>query len=137
MAKSTLKITVAANGKGMSVAGLAAIRETVSVTVVGGAALIADGLKVLIQSLQSTGVDAKIALADTWQASGLDAVGDMDMNTDEAIAAFSGAPNICMKPFNILVYTETGSALKVNSVLNIMNFPVSASGEPTVRASFP
>jgi len=137
MAKSTLTITVAANGKGMSVSGLAAIRETVSVTVVGGAALIADGLKVLVQSLQSTGVDAKIALADTWQASGLDAVGDMDMNTDEAIAAFSGAPNLGMKPFNILVYTETGSALKVNSVLNIMNFPVSASGEPTVRASFP
>lgn len=137
MAKSTLTITVSANGKGMSVSGLAAIRETVSVTVVGGAALISDGLKVLVQSLQSTGIDAKIALADTWQASGLDAVGDMDMNTDEAIAAFSGAPNLGMKPFNILVYTETGSSLKVNSVLNIMNFPVSASGEPTVRASFP
>lgn len=137
MAKSTLAITISAGNKGMSVVGLAAIRETVSVTVVGGASLIADGLKVLLQSLHSTGDVAKIASVETWQTSGLDAVGDMDMNTDEAIAAFSLAPNLGMKPFNILVYTSTGTALKVNSVVNVMNFPVSASGEPTVRASFP
>jgi thiamine biosynthesis lipoprotein ApbE len=137
MAKSTLAITISAGNKGMSVVGLAAIRETVSVTVVGGASLIADGLKVLLQSLQSTGGVAKIASVETWQTSGLDAVGDMDMNTDEAIAAFSLAPNLGMRPFNILVYTSTGTALKVNSVVNVMNFPVSASGEPTVRASFP
>jgi len=137
MAKSTLAITISAGNKGMSVVGLAAIRETVSVTVVGGASLIADGLKVLLQSLHSTGDVSKIASVETWQTSGLDAVGDMDMNTDEAIAAFSLAPNLGMKPFNIIVYTSTGTALKVNSVVNVMNFPVSASGEPTVRASFP
>lgn len=137
MAKSTLAITISAGNKGMSVVGLAAIRETVSVTVVGGASLIADGLKVLLQSLHSTGDVSKIASVETWQTSGLNAVGDMDMNTDEAIAAFSLAPNLGMKPFNILVYTSTGTALKVNSVVNVMNFPVSASGEPTVRASFP
>ena len=137
MAKSTLAITILAGNKGMSVVGLAAIRETVSVTVVGGASLIADGLKVLLQSLHSTGDVSKIASVETWQTSGLDAVGDMDMNTDEAIAAFSLAPNLGMKPFNIIVYTSTGTALKVNSVVNVMNFPVSASGEPTVRASFP
>jgi hypothetical protein len=137
MAKSTLSITISAGNKGMSVSGLAAIRETVSVTVVGGASLIADGLKVLLQSMQNSGALTKIASVETWQTSGLNAVGDMDMNTDEAIAAFSLAPNLGMKPFNIIVYTETGMALKVNSVVNVMNFPVSASGEPTVRATFP
>lgn len=134
MAKSTLTIAFTQSNKKVSITGTAAVRETVTVTVTGGAALIADGLTLKIQDKSNHGETTPIAVLSTWSTSGLNAVGELNLNTTEAIEVFENVANQGFKAFNILVYTTTGSALMANGVITIMNFPSSVTTDPVTLA---
>lgn len=136
MSASTLSCAFDALKKTVTLTGIIAVRETVTVTVVGGASLIADGLTMKVLVLGSAATTA-LAQCVTWTVSSANAVGSIDLNTEELVTAFDGVANIGSKQFNVLIYTTTVPAVRVNATLGIMNFPSTVTTAPTPRASFP
>ena len=130
MAKSTLSIAVTQSKKSLSLTGLISIRETIDITVVDGGSLVADGLVLKIQAKGNRGLTTPIAFLSTWTVSGDDAIGTLNTNTTEAVAAFSSKGNLGCKVFNILLYTVDTTALMANDCISIKNFPSSVSTEP-------
>lgn len=131
MAKSTLSITFVQADKTVVVAGTVGVRESIDVTVVGGAALIADGLVLKLQDKGNMGLTVPIAQLATWTTSGLNAVGVLSLNTTEAIAAFADVRNCGFKTFNLLLFTTGAPTLACNGVMSVMNFPSSVTTAPT------
>lgn len=131
MAKSTLSLTFTQADKTVIVAGVAAVREAIDVTVIGGAALIADGLVLKLQDKGNMGLTVPIGQLATWVTSGLNATGTLSLNTTEAIAAFADVRNCGFKTFNLLLFTTGAPTLACNGVMSVMNFPSSVTTAPT------
>jgi len=121
------------NEKTVNVLGLPGVKEVaVQVTVTGGSALIALGLVLKIKDM---GFDAvPIGVISDWTTSGIDAVGVLNLNTTEAIAAFSNAASMEIKSFNLLLYTTTSTELKCNGVIKVINFPSTTTEDATTLA---
>jgi len=131
MANSTLTLTFNQAKKTVVTSGLIAIREqNIGVTVIGGAALAVD-LVLKIQDKSNNGKTTPIGMVTIWTASGANAVGTLNLNTSEAVAAFSESENLSCKTFNILLYTSTLTALQCNGLISIMNFPSNTGSVPT------
>jgi len=131
MADSILTLTFNQAKKTVVTSGLIAIREqNIGVTVIGGAALAVD-LVLKIQDKSNKGKTTPIGMVTIWGASGADAVGTLNLNTSEAVAAFSESENLSCKTFNILLYTSTLTALQCNGLISIMNFPSNTGFVPT------
>lgn len=134
MAKSTLSITFTQARKSLVSVGTVALRETVEVTVIGGNALIAEGLVIKVQDIYNQGQTVPIAqfplAGNTWTSSGLNAKCDLIFNTTEAVAAFTNVQNLGFKTFNVLIYTTVTKALEANGTLSVMNFPSAVTADP-------
>lgn len=131
MADSTLTIGFTQATKKLTVTGTVAIREaSIDVTVTNGASLVSD-LVLKIQDKANNGATTPIGIVTTWSVSGAHAVGTLNLNTTEAIAAFETCGNVGMKTFNVLLYTSTSSALMCNGIMAVMNFPSSTTSSPT------
>jgi hypothetical protein len=134
MAKSTLTITVNQTKKTLLIVGMAAVKETVEVTIVGGAALIAEGLVLRIQDKDAGGDGTPLAQFPlgpaSWTVSGEDAFCELNLNTVELVAAFSSTGNIEFGKFNILIYTLDGPTLVANGIIDIINFPAATTATP-------
>lgn len=130
MAQSTLTLAFTQTQKSLVITGIIAIRESVTVTVTGGASLITDTLVLKIQSPNNGGATTPIAILSTWEISGSDAVGTLNMNTTQAVAAFANAGNESLLPFNILLYTSGVSSLMANACICIKNFPSVVTSDP-------
>ena len=134
MANSTLSLTFTQNTKELVCSGVVGVRESVDVTVVGGAAFIAAGLTLKIQGLNNRGLTTPVALfplasGDAWVTSGLNATCTVEFNTAEMIAAFASKQNMQQVAFNLLLHT-TAKTLMCNGVLVIINFPSSVTADP-------
>lgn len=130
MANSTLTIAFDQSRKTLTLTGRIAIRETVTVTVTNGATLIAAGLTLKIQGRNNHGLTPPIGICTTWAASSANAVGALNLNTEEAIAAFENVGNLGDKAFNILLSTSSEPALEANSVIDILNWPSDTTVDP-------
>jgi len=130
MSLSTLGIVFTQDRKTIVFTGLISIRESVTVTVADGAALIASGLVLKIQNKYNNGETTPIATLSTWTADGVDAVGTMNTNTTEAIAEFVNAGNQACKPFNALLFATGDPSLQANGSILIKNFPSSVTTDP-------
>ena len=94
MADSILTLTFNQAKKTVVTSGLIAIREqSIGVTVIGGAALAVD-LVLKIQDKSNNGKTTPIGMVTIWTASGANAVGTLNLNTSEAVAAFSESGNL-------------------------------------------
>lgn len=127
---TALVVTFNKNEKTVNVLGLPGVREVaVQVTVTGGAALIALGL---VMKIQNTGFNAvPIGVISEWTISGIDAVGVLNLNTTEAIAAFENAASMEIKSFNLLLFTSISTELKCNGIMKVINFPSTTTEDPT------
>jgi hypothetical protein len=131
MADSTLTLTFTQATKKVVPVGTVAVREeSIDLVVVGGGALVADGLVLKVQDMYDNGASTPIGITTAFTAVGADAHGTLNLNTTEAIAAFANVANLAFKAFNILLYTTTSNALHCNGVLSVMNFPSVSAGEP-------
>jgi len=131
MGQSTLSVTPTQATKAVVLSGTVAVRESVSVTIVGGAAFIADGLVLKIQDTGNMGLTVPVAQCSTWTTSSSNAVGTLSLNTAEAIASFVDVRNCGFRTFNLLVFTTGAPTLACNGVINVMNFPSSVTTAPT------
>ena len=130
MAQSTLEIVVDQTNKSLTLTGLISIRETVTVTVTGGAYLVANGGVLKIQDKYNKGLTTPIASLSTWTLTGDDATGELNTNTIEAIAAFANTSNTGCETFNVLLYSASDPSLQCNGFIQIKNFPSSVTTSP-------
>ena len=136
---STLSVTIDRATKVPRFDGTIAVKELVSLTIVGGAQYIDSGLVILIQGKNNKGQTTPIAqfpLASggTWEATGTDNADAhclLNLNTEEALAEFASVSNLAFKPFNCVIYTTAAPALDANGILSISQFPAGTIGEPT------
>lgn len=130
MADSTLTLTFVQATKKVTPSGTVAIREaSIDVTVIGASALVSD-LVLKVQDRSNNGRTTPIGIVTSWTVSGANAVGTLNLNTAEAVAAFANSGNLTQQAFNILLYTSTSNALMCNGTLTVMNFPSSTAASP-------
>lgn len=136
MADSTLTLTYKQSQKSVVYAGEVAIREqSIDVTVVNGttgakASTLASTLVLEIRKMDDTGDEVPIGKVTSWSASGDNAVGALNLNTEEAIAAFSECGPLQTQRFIITLYTTGTTALMCTGVINVRNCPTPATGDP-------
>ena len=133
MAKSTLGIVVDQANKSLTLTGNISIRESVTVTVTGGAYLVANGGVLKIQDKYNNGLTTPIATCSIWTLTGVadaDATGTLNTNTTEAVAAFANTSNTGCETFNVLLYSASDPSLQCNGFIQIKNFPSSVTTSP-------
>ena len=136
MDNSTLYFTCVSATKGLTVTGIAAVRETnIDVYIRDGNELISSGLTLKLQVNGNNGATTPVGTVTTWTTSGDDAKGTLSLNTDECIAAFANVQNTELVWFNALVYTSSDPKLECNGLVGIINFPSSSTVDPTPATS--
>ena len=136
MENSALYFTFITASKGLTVSGIAAVRETnIDVYIRDGNELISSGLTLKIQVNGNNGATTPVGTVTDWTTSGDDAKGTLSLNTDECIAAFANVQNTELVYFNALVYTSSDPKLECNGLVGIINFPSSSTVEPTPATS--
>ena len=132
MDNSTIYFTIIPATKGLTVSGIAAVREpNIDVYIRDGNDLISSGLKLKIQVNGNNGATTPVGTVTSWTTSGDDAKGTLSLNTDECIAAFANVQNTEIVWFNAIVYTSSDPKLECNGLVGIINFPSSSTIEPT------
>lgn len=94
------------------------IRETVQVTLIGMGARVAEGLVLAIIKN-----NALVAKCEDWTVSGFNAVGDLNLNTDEIVACFAGASPQANKTFTVSLISLDPQTSLANDTVTIGNTP--------------
>ena len=114
---TTLSITPA-TAKGATLAGAVAVREQVQVTLVGLGGRVVEGL--LLRILSAAG--ATLAACEQWTAAGqnlADAVGTLNLNTQELTAALENVRERQSRAYGLVVWSLASQELIVDVAVSI------------------
>lgn len=119
MANTVLTINVTFGQKTIELTNQIAIRESVDVTIKNAAAYVGQGIVLAIMKNGTL-----FAQCNTWTVAGVtDALGTLDMNTSELIAAFNKAGPQAIKQFTVIAVVVSPSTVLFNGVIGIQNTP--------------
>ncbi len=117
MANTAITIAVTEQTKKAVITGDPSWGETISLTISGITKSSAANLVLIILSR----VGSLMATASSFSASGDDAIGDVNLNTDELVDYFEGVKGNVKLPFVFQIYDTVAVNNVCNDDINIMN----------------
>ena len=127
-ATTGLRMSINLQTKAVTMTNVVAVRESVEVTLVSIGTSSPGDLTLRLTTL-GTGTTQTLAQCASFVASGTNAVGTLDLNTEELVNAFSNKSAMTVLSFNAAVWDSVQSRLLGSAVFPIMNNPY-APGMP-------